>query len=468
MVQFFLKYNPYKLFLVFIILLLIRGVAYTIGLPLTDPELTWLLVGERMAEGHTLYKDIWTDLEPFSAGVYYFLHLLFGKSTFVYFIVSLLLVAVQALIFTLGLNENKIFREPTALPALLYVLFSSLFFDFYTLSPVLLGLTFVLMAFRMICIQTRVMSGDDRFFYIGFLTGVASLFYFPFTLFLLFSLVSLGLYSVSNLKKQVVLLLAFCFPHLLVLIYFFWIDNLWNYYEYAWYPLLDLAPLFLIDLPTIVKIIVLPVLLLVASIVSIVARGRYIHYQYKIIKIAGIWLFAGFLALLTEKVISPSLLMIFVPPLTFFASHFFLLSSKNKLISEVIFFAMFGGILLISFYALRKPDPYTKARLIKVVPEEVLRRDIINKRILVLGEEKEYYINNTISGPYVNWRSSRWLFADLKRYEYVSIIYEMFQVSNPEYVIDRDKKMETVSAVIPELKNRYQLIDSTGIYQRKP
>ncbi len=467
MIQLFLKYNPIKLFLAFLVLLAIRIFAYRMGIPLTDPELTWMLVGERMADGFTLYKDIWTDLEPFSAATYYLLDLIFGKSTFVYFIGSLLLVALQAFIFNNGLNQNKIFKDPSSLPALFYVLFSSLFFDFYTLSPVLLGLTFILMAFNMICVQSRIMSGEDRFFYIGLLTGIATLFYLPYAFFLIFSLSALGLYSLTSLKKQMILVLAFFFPYIIVFIYYFWIDNLGNYYEYALLPVLNSIPEFMIDLPTIIKIAVLPLLLLLAATAAVATRGRYIHYQYKIIKIAGIWLFVALIALFVERTFTPHIFIMFVPPLAFFTSHLFLISSKNKLVSEGFFFAMFGGILLISFYALKKPDAYTQAHLIKDVPHEMQALNITDKKLLVLGNQKEFYINNSLSGSYIDWEASEWLFNDLKKYEYVSSIYETFQVNQPDYIVDKDKRMAALIQVIPDLNNQYERIDSTTIYRRK-
>ncbi len=467
MIQLFLKYNPLKFLLIIIILGLIRGFAYKWSIPIIDPEITWLLVGERMANGFTLYKDIWTDLEPLSAAFYYLLDLLFGKSAFVYFLLSSILVFIQAILFTTGLNYNKVFKEDTMLPALFYVLFSSLFFDFYTLSPLLLGMTFIIWAFNMICYQSRVMTGEDRFFYIGLLTGIASLFYFPFALFILFSLVALGFYSTTNLKKQMVMTLAFFFPHIIVLIYYFWIDNLGNYYSYVLLPILNSSPKFLVDFPTLIKICILPFIFLLVATGAIASRGKYIHFQYKIIKIAGIALLTGLLAIFIDKTITPNNIFIFVPPLVFFTTHLFLIFYKRKIISEAFFLVMFGGILTISFYALKKPDNYTTTHLIKKAPTLLEKFFINNKDIMVLGDKKELYINNSMSGPYEKWSLSSWQFSDLKKYENVSAIYEVIETEKPEYIFDQEKRMNELSNVIPILKKQYELIDTSGIYHRK-
>ncbi len=467
MIQLFLKYNALKFIPVFFILVIIRLVAFQMVLPITDPELTWLLVGERMADGFTLYKEIWTDLEPFSALVYYLIDLMVGKSTKAYFILSLLLVFLQSVVFTRGLNKNKVFKEPSALPAVLYVLFSSLFFDFYTLSPVLLGMTFIIWTFDLICFQSRVATTEDRFFYIGLLTGIASLFYLPLALFLIFALFALGFYSNTNLKQQMVLVLAFFFPYIIVLIYYFWIDNLGNYFEYALYPTLHSATNFLVDFPTIIKILVLPFLLIIAAATAIAVKARYIHYQYIIIKIAGLWLLIGLLSIWLEKAFTPHMFILFVPPMTFFTAHLFLIFSKKRIFSELAFIVMFGGILLISFYSLKKPDNYSKIHLIKSVPKEWAKLNIKNKNVIVLGNNKEYYLNNNIVGPYANWSLSKWQFEDLKKYSSISAIYEVMETSKPDYIVDSDNKMEQISLLIPDLKKQYKRIDSTIIYKRK-
>lgn len=448
-------------------LVLVRLFAYKMGLPITEPELTWLLTGERMANGFSLYKEIWTTLEPFSAMVYYIIHLLFGKSTVVYFVLSLLLVFLQAVIFTNGLRKNKIFKEATMLPALFYVLFSSLYFDFYTLSPVLLGTTFMLWAFDLICFQTRVATTENRFFAIGLLTGIAALFYLPFTLFLIFSLFSLGFYSNTNIRQQMILILAFFFPGILVHIYYFWTDNLGNYYQYGLFPSLHLSIDFTVDFLTLLKIVVLPLLLLLAATFAIAAHSRYIHYQNIVIKIAGFWLFTGLIAFWLEKSIAPHTLILFVPPLSFFVTHLYLISIKSKIVSEVSLWVMFGGILLISFYALKKPDTYTKAHLIRTVPEEFVKRSVNDKKVLVLGNDKRYYINNKLSGPYLNWRLSAWQFEDLTKYAVVSAIYEAIEVNKPAYIVDLEKRMPLLSARIPSLQRDYERLDTTNLYRRK-
>jgi hypothetical protein len=62
--------DPYRLVIIFILLLILR-LPYLISSEwLSIPELKWMLIGERMNDGAMLYVDIWDDIAPLSALVY--------------------------------------------------------------------------------------------------------------------------------------------------------------------------------------------------------------------------------------------------------------------------------------------------------------------------------------------------------------------------------------------------------------
>ena len=110
MVGFFQRYSLLRLFIVFVILIGIRIGASYFGIFQLIPEMKWLLVAERMANGNQLYNTVNTTLEPLSALVYYLIHLIFGKSSTVLFYLSASLVFFQAFLLNVSLNKNKVFR----------------------------------------------------------------------------------------------------------------------------------------------------------------------------------------------------------------------------------------------------------------------------------------------------------------------------------------------------------------------
>ena len=99
-----------------------------------------------MASGDILYKDLWDNIAPLSATSYWIMHVLFGKSQLAYQIVALILVLIQSVQFNSILIRNNAYNESSYIPAALYVIVGSIFFDFMTLSPQLIALTFILPA----------------------------------------------------------------------------------------------------------------------------------------------------------------------------------------------------------------------------------------------------------------------------------------------------------------------------------
>ena len=99
MLGFFKVNDPYRLIAALGLLLIIRTTFYWIGIPLTIPEVKWMIIGESLGNGGIIYKDLWDHIGPFSAFVYELLYLLFGKTDIPYKVLSVILVIIQAGIF---------------------------------------------------------------------------------------------------------------------------------------------------------------------------------------------------------------------------------------------------------------------------------------------------------------------------------------------------------------------------------
>jgi len=149
---------------------------------MTLPQLTWQLVGYRLSEGFMMYRDVWESLSPLSAGTYWIIYSLFGSSSGIAIeVLGFLLVFVQASIFNTLLINNQAYADNTYIPAAIYVILASLYFDFFSFSPVLLGITFLLLALNNIFSQIEFRAKrDERILNTGFYLGIAALFHFPF------------------------------------------------------------------------------------------------------------------------------------------------------------------------------------------------------------------------------------------------------------------------------------------------
>ena len=98
MLTFFRLNDPYRLVIIFFLLLALR-IPAMLNDNLTIPELNYMLVGEKLTNGADLYSEIWDNIGPLSAMVYALIDFLFGKSQLAYQIIAWLFVFFQAFIF---------------------------------------------------------------------------------------------------------------------------------------------------------------------------------------------------------------------------------------------------------------------------------------------------------------------------------------------------------------------------------
>lgn len=449
-------------------LLVVRLPLLLHGLPLTQPELNWMLVGERLHRGFMVYTETWDSLSPLSAGVYGLIDLLFGRSQFAYQLFSLALVMFQSAYFSYRLQRHNLYEERTHLPAMLYCLCASLFFDFYTLSPVLMGLTFLLTALNGLFKQLSKDAADNDAFSVGFYIGLATLFYIAFVWFIAFAFVVLLLLSAVRLRKFLLLLFGFSLPVAVFLlsfymingydaVYFNWIMVFWERYIrfYA-----DLQTLSLISIP-------LALLLVLAASQMLGGNTRFVNFQIRCQQAVVMWLLAAAATLFFADDFAPHTFLVFVPAAAFFGTYYFLLVRKQW-VSEVaflvfllvIFFNNFGR-----FYVSAAAPLWHDSRLL--VRESESNPLLSQKRLLIIGQEMDEYEHNTPATPYLNWRLSRRHFENLDNYVTVIDLYDNFSQDLPEVIVDKKNVVPKLFKRIPVLASRYEKGNEPNVYVLK-
>ena len=148
MLKFFRLYDPYRLLASAISLILIRLTWFIGQNPIALPDLHHSLIGERLGDGFILYAELKTNTAPLSALIYYLLDFFFGRSILAYYVLSVVLIFLQAIILNGIFANNRVFRETSNYPALAYILFANAFFGFATLSPIVIALLFLLLALQ--------------------------------------------------------------------------------------------------------------------------------------------------------------------------------------------------------------------------------------------------------------------------------------------------------------------------------
>jgi hypothetical protein len=84
----------------------------------------------------------------------------------------------------------------------------------------------------------------------------------------------------------------------------------------------------------------------------------------------------------------------------------------------------------------------------------------------VLGDEVDYYYNNTLATGYLNWQVAKQHFKRLDKIQHITAIYDRFEGQLPDAIIDKVNVMPVIFEKIPYLKEYYPK-EEKGVYLRK-
>src|SRR5690606_21326684 len=144
--SFFRINDPFRMIGSLLLLLVLRSPYWFMDLPLLQAELVWTLIGERMAAGHSMYVGIIDDTGPLSAGAYWLISLVAGRSVVAFHLAAGALLLFQIAFFNSLLIQYKAFEDNTYIPALVMTILLGFSYDFLILSPALMGTTFILLS----------------------------------------------------------------------------------------------------------------------------------------------------------------------------------------------------------------------------------------------------------------------------------------------------------------------------------
>lgn len=136
-----------------------------------------------------------------------------------------LLCFLQALLVNNIVNNNRILPRKNYMAGALFIIFSSFFPSGLFLSPASIALTFIILATDRIfsLIKKDKLYGDV--FDTGFLVALATLFYFPCVVFVVFVYIGLATVRAFNYREWTIAFLGFLSPIFLVFTWYFWHDK---------------------------------------------------------------------------------------------------------------------------------------------------------------------------------------------------------------------------------------------------
>lgn len=467
MLRFYKVNDPYRLIFLFLLALVLRIPFYWNGIEALSPDLHYMLIGEHLSSGFTLYQDLWANIGPFSAYFFSMMDWLFGRSILSYHIIGFMLMMLQAILFNRLALINKIYTENNFVPAVIYVLLMSLSVDMFAVSPIMLSNTFILLAMNHIFGQVEFRAKrDEKILNIGIYLGVASLFYFPSLLYGLISIVGLALFSGTIIRRYFLILFGLVLPLAVTATYYFAMDTLNEVIQVffsSWFQ--DVK--FQMSTKSILLIFTIPLVFLLSSIYRVIQGSRFSNYQSRIAQLMTFWLFFSLFILLMSKS-GPADFVVFIPGIAYFISQYFILSKKgilSELSFTLFFFAIVGVSYAASFgwFGLSKHIDYSPLVLRDTKYTNLLNR----QKLWVIGDELQYYKTAQLGTKYYDWKiAEKFLFNNDDDVLSTSLIYENITTYKPDVIIDLEDRLVPYLERMPLVKAIYDPLEK-GVYVRK-
>ncbi|AGA77803.1 hypothetical protein Echvi_1538 [Echinicola vietnamensis DSM 17526] len=429
-------------------------------IPLLSPELSWMLVGERLANGHFLYVDIVDDIGPLSAYVYWLIDYVAGRSWWMYKLLAASIILFQIYYVNRLFIRYKAFDNTSYIPALVMLVLFHFSFDLLTLSPALMGTTFIILALGQLFSQTLLNEQNtESILLVGLYGGIAVCFHFPMIVFLPFLLVAGVTVSGFSFNQLVLSLAGYFQPFVLCCIYFFWIGGLPEFItefvlatritsSYPHVTYIDL--LTLLAAPLLFAVIGYFVGTVTTSITVNQQKQKQLMLLYTIFAIFSIFI---------ANRRTPYQMVIMLPGLTYFIAQIFLYLTNRKQLN-VLFYTF---ILIIptagyawTIYKIQSNKTWNYTLDDTVQPQA--------EKIVILGDEISAYQHATLASPYLNYRLSKRVLTDYSNQENMMEVYLNFVEEKPTLIYDQEGLFEKITERIPALAKRYQK-EQQGVYR---
>jgi hypothetical protein len=453
MLRFFRFNDPYRLLVVFLIVLLL-GIKAELEFPsLTLPELKAVLVGEMMADGKRMYSEVWDSTPPVAAFVQSTLDVLFDRAILPRHIVSCLILFLQSAFFGILLINNRAFNESGYLPSLVFGLLCFFSFDTVSLTGEIIGSSLLLLSINNLLKEIEFKKQRDETIHnLGFFLGLASLCEFSYIIFFFGTAALLFIFTRVDGRRFVLFVFGFLLPHLIINTWYFWndeIDLLWaNFYL----PNLNLKPQTLISSKSLLVLCAVPLFYFFASLIMTRRDARLTKYQSQILQVMLLWFALGLVEFYFTKHRTPQALLVCVPPMAYFISLLFFLI-KHKRLAEAALWAFIIGIIAMNSLSVRNKVSAIDLSAVFVLP---VAPDISGKKILVLDDPLVPYINNEPSGFFLEWSLARHLFETPGYYQHVVTIDDALKQDPPEIIEDPHDLLPDIMSYLPDLQTQYK------------
>ncbi|WP_375416863.1 hypothetical protein [uncultured Hymenobacter sp.] len=472
MLRFFKNLLPTRLLALLLLVQALRlPLLLWLGHSLSAAELRLLLLGERLHGGALPYRDLYDGTAPLAAATATLLQAVLPRPVLLYWLLALGLLLAQALRLHTVLNRVGAHPERGYVAALTYLLVGSLSTDLDTLSPLLLGHTFVVFALSALLPTSRAGYDNRRLFRAGFLIGVAALCYLPLALFVGVGLFAVALFAASSFRSALLLLCGFLFPYAVVATFFLYVGALPGFGQFHLEPALRGRSAGLDGLPAAVQLplLAVPVALLALALLRTGATALGLVFQAKFRQLMLVWLLVAVGVGAAGLGVTPGTLVLVLPPLAYF-SQFLWQRARPAWAPEVLLLLTIGVVATLRYRA-AVPGLETALHLpaesrFALHPDPALAR-LQGQRVLVLGPDRRAYLTNQLATPYLDWSLAQADFGHLNEYAALVRVAQQTAANPPVYIIDQQRLMPRLRGLMPGVFGRYKLTETPGVWQAR-
>jgi hypothetical protein len=334
--------------------------------------------------------------------------------------------------------RNKAYNENSYIPALIYALIMSIFYDFFSLSPSLISLTFILLVLDNIYLRIENKLQDATILKTGIFMGLAVLFYLPSIFFLIATILSFALLTSLVLRRYLLFLYGFIFPFLIVLLYYYWqggLEALYN--QWILFNIFEsVEPV--IDLQSILVIAVFPTAIFLFALYKTFTATRFTNYQLRVQQVMFIMFLASFGSWWISELQAPFELLLFVPSFAFFIVHL-VFQFKRKIVAEAFTIAFTVFIIVINFSIYYQNNfIHNIGNFNKLTSQKSVYNELIEeKSAIILGGHTDMYSSAAqIATRFYHPTLSASILNEMNDTEQLIAIYEDIQKYRPEVIID--------------------------------
>ncbi len=475
MLRFFKSSLPAQLLVLLALVLALRLPLLWLGLPVSAVELRLLLLGEGVAGGAWPYRDLYDGTAPLAMAGAGLLELAWNRPVLLYRAAALGILLVQALRFNAVLNRADVHPERGYLAGLTYLVVGSLTTDLDTLSPLLVGHTFIVFALSALLPTSREGYDNRRLFRAGFLIGLAALCYLPLAFFVGLGLFAVLIFAANSFRSALLLVCGFLSPYALIATVFLYVGALPNFsdmhLERGLRPSVAAAD----GLPPAVAWPLLAgvAVLLVLALLRAASTALGLVFQAKFRQLQLVWLLVALAVLLVGRGLAPGSLLLLLPPLSYFGLFMWQrLPGRAGWLSELLFVAMLGLVLVIRYRDLVPGLP----TLLRLPPESAFaprpspayRSLAAGRSVLVLGPDRRPYLAHPAARPYLDWSLAQADFNHLNEYVAVVHIGRSLSPRLPAYILDQNNLLPRLRYLLPQQFGRYEAVPGApGAYELK-